>query len=185
MSHPLEIEYGLSADELLNAVHNRFRLKVALEGAVAEVHLQKKIMALQDRGILAKSEEHDLNGYPDFTIWTRKSNKPLLIECKNVRNTDYRSKGKLACYQVETQKTRAAKSDSSSRYYGMNQFDILAVCLGKKTGNWSDFLFIKINDLTRHSHHTNKLAVMHRVPLVESDDVTPWYKSLGELIGSL
>jgi len=184
MSHPLETEYGLSANELLDAVNNRFRLKVALEGAVAEVHLQKKIGDLQNSGILARSEEHDLNGYPDFTIWTRKSSKPLLIECKNIRDEDYRSKGETIAYRVETQKTRAAKSDPSSRYYGMNQFDILAVCLGKKTGNWSHFLFIKINDLACHSRYANKLAVMHRVPFPESADIRPWYNDLGELIES-
>ncbi len=185
MSHPLEIEYGLSADELLDAVYSRFRLKVALEGAVAEVHLQKNIETLKSSGFLARSEEHDLNGYPDFTIWTKKSDKPLLLECKNARDDDYRGKGAITAYRVETQKTRAAKSDPSSRYYGTSQFDILAVCLGKKTGNWSDFLFIKINDLARHSYYTNKLAVMHRVPLPESDDVSPWYHSLAELIESL
>jgi len=182
MPHPLETEYGLTATELLNAISKRFRLKVALEGAVAEVHLRKKIEKLQESGVLSHSEEHDLNGYPDFTIWPKKSNKPLLIECKNARDEDYRSKGNPTAYRVETQKTRTSKKDPTSRYYGIHQFDILAVCLGKKTGNWSDFLFAKINDLTRHTRYKQKLAVMHRVPLLESSNITPWYKSLNELL---
>ena len=32
MSHPLEVEYGLTADELLDAIEKRFRAKVTLEG---------------------------------------------------------------------------------------------------------------------------------------------------------
>lgn len=185
MPHQLEVEYGLTATELLDAISGRFRLKVALEGAVAEVHLQKKIEALQAAGILIRSEEHDINGYPDFTIWPSKSNQPLLIECKNARDEDYRKGGIPIAYRVETQKTRAAKSDLSSRYYNTDQFDILAVCLGKKTGNWGDFLFIKIGDLAHHTHYTQKLAVMHRVPLPGSSNITPWYQSLDELLASL
>ncbi|GAI97219.1 unnamed protein product [marine sediment metagenome] len=183
--HRLEVKYGLTAVELLDAISRRFRLKVALEGAVAEVHLVRKIKGLQREGIIMRYEEHDLNGFPDFTIWSSKSNKALLIECKNVRNEDYRE-GKIPiAHRVETEKTRAAKSDPSSRYYGVDQFDILAVCLGKKTGNWSDFLFAKINDLARHAHYSQKLAVMHRVPLPGSSNIAPWYQSLDELLASL
>jgi ATP/ADP translocase len=85
---------------------------------------------------------------------------------------------------VETQKTRSAKSDPTSRYYGADQFDILAVCLGKKTGNWSQFLFAKIGDLARHAKYGQKLAVMHWVPLPASSDIAPWYRNLSELIAS-
>lgn len=185
MPHQLEVEYGLTATELLDAISGRFRLKVALEGAVAEVHLRRKIKALHSEGVIVRYEEHDINGYPDFTIRTSKSNKPLLMECKNVRDEDYRKGGIPIAYRVETQKTRAAKSDPSSRYYGVDQFHILAVCSGKKTGNWSDFLFIKIGDLAHHAHYTQKLAVMHRVPFPGSSNITPWYQSLDELLASL
>jgi len=147
--------------------------------------LRRKIEALQGEGIIARYEEHDINGYPDFTMWPSRSNKPLLIECKNARDEDYQRGGVPVAHRVETQKTRAAKSDPSSRYYGLDQFDILAVCLGKKTGNWSDFLFIKVDDLSRHGEYPGKLAVMHRVPLPESSDIAPWYRNLGELIASL
>ena len=41
--HPLEKEYGLSAYELLDALSKRFRARVTLEGAVAEVQMEKKI----------------------------------------------------------------------------------------------------------------------------------------------
>ena len=41
MPHHLELKYGLTAQELLDAIDKRFRLKVALEGAVAEVHFER------------------------------------------------------------------------------------------------------------------------------------------------
>lgn len=34
-AHPLEEKYGLTSAELLDAIGSRFRLKVAVEGAVA------------------------------------------------------------------------------------------------------------------------------------------------------
>ncbi len=94
MEHPLESQYGLSARELLDAVGKRFRLKVALEGAVAEVQMEKKIQSLVGR-IVERYEAHDLDGHPDFSIWLPKAKKPLLAECKNVRDHEeaYREGG--------------------------------------------------------------------------------------------
>jgi hypothetical protein len=114
--------------------------------------------------------------------------KPLLAECKNVRESGkqggeaYREGGAIVAYKVETQKTRAATGDPTSRYYGVEQFDILCVCLGKKTGNWSDFLFARTIDLLVHAKHAGKLSVFQRVPLPGAADMRPWYASLGELL---
>jgi hypothetical protein len=66
--HPLENTYGLTSIELLDAVNLRFRLKVALEGAVAEVQMEKKIRPLVG-SIVERYETHDLDGHPDFSIW--------------------------------------------------------------------------------------------------------------------
>ncbi len=82
MPHPLEHEYDLTATELLDAINRRFRAKVTLEGAVAEVHLGKKLKALRDRGGLYHFEEHDSDGYPDYTIWLPGDDPGQLIECK-------------------------------------------------------------------------------------------------------
>ncbi len=100
------------------------------------MHLGKHIKDLHERGIVARFEEHDLDGYPDYTIWLPdKPEKAYRIECKNVRDTEeaYRKKGQIVAFKVETQKTRASKGDLSSRHYSFGQFEILAVCLGKKT----------------------------------------------------
>lgn len=185
--HPLESKYGLSSYELLDAVNARFRLKVALEGAVAEVQMQKKIAVLVGGGI-ERFEVHDLDGHPDFSIWLHRRMQPLLAECKNIRESGkdggeaYRKGGKIVGYKVETQKTRAATGDPTSRLYGVDQYQILGVCLGKKTGNWTDFLFARTIDLLAHAKHSHKLAVMQRVPLPGATDLHPWYADLGELL---
>ena len=94
----------------------------------------------------------------------------------------YRESGKVVAYKVETQKTRAATGDPTSRYYGVDQYHILGVCLGKKTGDWRDFLYIRTIDLIAHAKHAGKLAVMQRVPLPDAKELRPWYADLAELL---
>ncbi|OGW62177.1 MAG: hypothetical protein A2V83_06125 [Nitrospirae bacterium RBG_16_64_22] len=186
--HVLEREYGLTKDEILDAINRRFRAKVTLEGAVAEVHLGKHIQLLLDTGVIARFEVHDQDGYPDYSIWLNgKSDKALRVECKNIRNSDeaYRKGGEITAYKVETQKTRASKSDKSSRFYGYDQFEILAVCLGKKTHDWTQFVFIESKNLAKHRKYKSKMAVMHPVPLPSSPVAPPWYTALQNLIDGL
>jgi hypothetical protein len=184
--HALESKYGLTSLELLDAINSRFRLKVAFEGAVAEVQMEKHIAACVGKGI-ERYETHDLDGHPDFSIWLP-GPKLLLGECKNIRESGrdggeaYRVGGQIVGYKVETQKTRAATGDPTSRFYGVDQFQILGVCLGKKTGSWVDFVFARTIDLARHAAHSHKLAVFQRVPLPDARDARPWYADLSELI---
>ena len=182
--HPLEQEYSLTATELLDAMERRFRAKVTLEGAVAEVHLGKKIRALCASGALQRYQEHDRDGYPDYTVWVPGRAAAQLIECKNVRDAcqAYRQGGREVAYKVETQKTRTSNDEPATRFYDADHFHILAVCLGKKSRRWSDFMFIRSRHLQRHSKYAQKLAVMHRVPLPNDTIRPPWYTSLESLI---
>ena len=189
MAHVLELRYGLTAEELMDAVHSRFRLRAALEGAVAEVQMERHIRALPS-SVVDRYESHDKDGYADFSIWLPGRSTALLAECKNVRESSkvggecYRENGEVVAYKVETQKTRASKEDSTSRYYDVRQFDILGVCIGKKTGCWSDVLFVRVQDLKRHAAYQEKLAVMQRVPLPTSANLAPWFSDLGALLKS-
>lgn len=184
MPHELEIRYGLSAEELLDALNKRFRARVALEGAVAEVHLEKKLKSLFEKKTLNQYKHYDLDGFPDFEIRLPSLSDPLKIECKNVRDSEeaYKQAGKIVAYKVETQKTRASKGDKSSRFYDFHHFDILAVCLGKKTNDWQNFLFCRAVDLKRNKTFPNKLAVMHPVPLPDSKDLLFWFSDLTDLL---
>ena len=152
MTHPLELQYGLTAEELLDALNRRFRAKVALEGVVAEVQLEKHIRASASLGVIARYEAHDKDGYPDFSVWLPHRSDPLRIEVKNVRDAHdaYRHRGQVVAHKVEVQKTRAAQGNASSRFYDAGLFQILAVCLGKQTGNWTDFRFVATQHPKRH-----------------------------------
>lgn len=184
MTHPLEVEYGLTASEILEGISRRFRAKVAVEGVVAEMQMDRILRSLKAEGAISAYETHDIDGMHDFSLQVPTHNISLRIEVKNVRDRDeaFRTKGQIVAYKVEVQKTRAATGDPTSILYGIDQFDILAVCLGKKTGNWTDFRFISARDLARHRDYPQKLAVIHRVPLPGAATPAPWYDTLEALL---
>jgi hypothetical protein len=76
MAHPLEIAYGLSSTEILDAVAKRFRLRAALEGAIAEVQMERHMQALLG-SVIERYKSHDLDGQPDFSIWLAGRESPL------------------------------------------------------------------------------------------------------------
>jgi len=184
MEHALESTYGLNAHEILDLVNDRFRLKVALEGGVAECQMEKHVSALVGN-VIDRYEAVDEDGTPDFKVWIPGKPEPIWAECKNARNQSYKSKGVVTHYAVETQKTRAAKADPTSRYYDADHFQIVGVCLGKQTGDWTDFMFIRTADLARHTKHPHKIAVMHRVPIPNSSDYGPWSDNLAAIVKKL
>ena len=172
MPHALELKYGLTAQELLDAIDKRFRLKVALEGAVAEVHFERKLRVASREGWLTSYEDHDMDGMHDFTVVTL-SGTAMRVEVKTIRN------GQKA--QVELQKTRAAKADPSSRYYDRDHFDVVAVCVGRLTGDWSQFRYALVRELPSHRNHPNKLQVMHHIP--EGEELEPrWFSRFQDII---
>ena len=172
MAHPLEQKYGLTAQELLDAIDRRFRLKVALEGAVAEVHFERILRIASRQGWLNGYENHDTDGMHDFTV-IPPSGVPLRVEVKTIRNGP--------TPKVEIQKTRAAKSDPTSRFYDREQFDVVAVCIGRHTGDWSQFRYALVRELPSHRNYPNKLQVMHPIP--ETEGAKPrWYSRFKDVI---
>lgn len=172
MPHPLELKYGLTSKELLDAIDRRFRLKVALEGAVAEVHFERKLNIATREGWLKAFESHDVDGMHDFTVVTL-SGLSIRVEVKTIR--------KGAKPKVEIQKTRAAKGDPSSRFYGTDHFDVVAVCVGRLTGDWAQFRYALVRELPGHRNHQNKLQVMHSIP--DGEETSPrWFSRFQDVI---
>lgn len=172
MPHQLEEKYGLTAQELLDAIDRRFRLKVALEGAVAEVHFERKLRIASREGWLQSYEDHDVDGMHDFTVVTL-SGVSMRVEVKTIRNGPKP--------KVELQKTRAAKGDPSSRYYDRNHFDVVAVCVGRHTDDWSRFRYAIVRDLPPHRNYEHKIQVMHAIP--DNEDAEPrWYSRFQDVI---
>lgn len=173
--HALEEKYGLTSEELLDAIDKRFRLKVALEGAVAEVHFGRKVKIGTQEGWLADYEEHDEDGKHDYTVKSL-AGTVIRVEVKTIRNE--------ASAKVELQKTRAAKGDPSSRYYDVGHFDVVAVCMGRKTNDWTEFRYALVRDLPRHKQHPHKLKVMHAV-VDDPADSPRWYSKFKEIVDEL
>jgi len=144
--HPLELELGLSASDLLNLVQKTFRLKVAVRGAVAEHHLLHHLRGLPE---LKSVERLDQDGQPDFSVSYR--GKKLKVECKNV----LRRKSKKV--RVDFQRTRASKGNPCSRYYRPEEFEILATCLHPVSERW-EFRYALTRDLPEHAKCDGHIA---------------------------
>jgi hypothetical protein len=86
---------------------------------------------------------------------------------KNVRSTPP--------LRAETQKTRASRNDPMSRFYRVDQFEIIAACLFNATGQW-DYRFARAVDLVRMAGSPEYLATMQRI-----GDGEPWFYSLGDI----
>lgn len=148
VGHPLEKMLGLPAYDILDVVQDHFRLLVALRGSVAEYHLGEHLRTISD---LSEVEQLDLDGQPDFRANFR--GQRVLIECKNA----LRKLAKDQRPRVDFQKTRASKGDPCSRYYSVDQFDVLAACLHPITENW-EFAFCRTTALRPHPKCSERLA---------------------------
>ena len=179
-THPIEAFFGLTANEILDAIQDRFRLKVAVGGAVAEVQMEKHVASLPTC-LVDNYKANDIDGHPDFSIYLKGRKDPILAECKNARNESYMRNGVLENYKVEVQKTRASNNDPTSRFYGFDQFQILGVCLGNQTGDWTNFMFIRTTDLPPHRLHSQKIQILNRVPLLDGE-LGHWSTNLADIV---
>jgi len=165
--HPLELQLGLPASDILDIISGAFRLAAAVRGGVAEHHLQRYLQ----EGPGVRHVRHIVeDGQPDFEIDYRR--KPFLIECKNVLARTQRGLPK-----VDFQKTRASKADPCSRYYRPEQFQVLAACLHPITKLW-EFRFTLTETLEPHSKCIGRLSPN---VLVKED----WQKNLGLVLDQL
>lgn len=152
--HSLEANFDLSAHQILDIIHNRMRLEVAVKGGVAEYHLEQR---LRSDPAIADVQRLDRDSQPDFEVRLT-DGRTVLVECKNVSPEPYAS----GDFKVEVQKTRATRDDPAGRLYRPEQFDIVAACLYSPTRRW-DFRFIHTSLLDRHAAHADRLAATHRV----------------------
>lgn len=145
--HPLELQLGLPANDILDIISGAFRLAAAVRGGVAEHHLHRYLNEVPGVRHIRHIIE---DGKPDFEVEYRR--KPFLIECKNVLARLQRGLPK-----VDFQKTRASKADPCSRYYKTTQFHILAACLHPVTTRW-EFRFTQTKSLQAHPKCVGRLS---------------------------
>lgn len=145
--HPLELQLGLPASDILDIISGAFRLAAAVRGGVAEHHLERHLREVPG----VRQVRHIIeDGKPDFEVEYRR--KPFLIECKNVLARTQRGLPK-----VDFQKTRASKADPCSRFYKPTQFHVLAACLHPVTLLW-EFRFTETGTLESHPKCEGRLA---------------------------
>jgi hypothetical protein len=147
--HALEVEFGLSAREVLDVINNRNRCKIAVRGAIAEAHLVRLLRELRARGHIEAFEDFDRDGYPDCSVAYR--GRSFLVECKNVRK---RTQGPIS---IDFQRTRNPIDRKWERYYLPTEFDVVAACLWNRTSQW-DFLFAATIDLPRHAAYPERIT---------------------------
>lgn len=176
--HTLEIEFGLSAAEILDVINHRNRCKIAVRGAIAEAHLKLYFERLVEAGQLERFIDFDRDGYPDYEVVYQ--GETLLVEVKNVRQ--YSGKNPDAPIRVEIQRTRAPIGKPWERYYAPSEFAIVAACLWNRTRQW-EYRFAAVETLPRHPQYPDRLATI--VPVDRDPEQVPgsiWYRALPELL---
>jgi hypothetical protein len=149
MAHSLAKELSLETIEIMDLIQSAPRLKMAVRGWVAEVHLQR---LLQTFPSMQDCERIEQDGQPDLRV-RAEDGTSVRIECKNaLRKT--RADGRI---QVDFQRTRASKNDPCTRFYRPSDFELLAACLHPCTEQW-DFRFIPTLDLDAHAKCSGRLS---------------------------
>lgn len=160
--HALAIEFQLSEQEVLNLIANARRLKMAVRGWVAEEHLVRQLRAV--RGV-EKCDRNDTEGHADVDVLF--TGVPLTVECKNV----LRQRTAAGLARIDFQRTRASKRNPWSRFYGPEEFDLVAACLHAVEQSWT-FRFALSADLDRHPKCTTKLSNNVRIDERWGNDAT-------------
>jgi len=161
-------ELGLTGDELLQVIQDRFRLAVAVRGGVAEFHAERE---LRHDPATIDVDPNRGDGTPDLFV-TLADRSVLRVEVKNASPTRYAT----GDAKVEVQKTRASKNDPLSRWYAPDAFDVLAACMHGPEGGWG-FRYRWTSDLALRDDDSGRLAPMQRI-------TADWACSLSELLAS-
>lgn len=156
--HQLASELEMSEQEVLDLIASARRLKMAVRGWVAEEHLVRHLSRIPG---VTDCERLDEEGGPDVRLRYEHS-RLITVECKNV----LRQTTKEGVPRIDFQRTRSSKGDPCSRYYGPEDFDVLAACLHAVTERW-EFRFATTDELDRFvgkcpGKLSNRVHVDHR-----------------------
>lgn len=159
--HALSRELDLSEREVLDLIAGARRLKMAVRGWVAELHLRRQLTALAG---VTDCIHLDEEGAPDVELRFEGS-RPLRIECKNV----LRQRMADGTIRLDFQRTRASKRDPCSRYYRPREFDVVAACLHAVTERWQ-YRYVLPARLNDHPRCVGRLASNVRLDHLWEDD---------------
>lgn len=178
--------YGLTSDELLGTIDLRPRLKAVIERSVAETHMTN-LLASHVGSSISRLEASNRHGSMYWLIWLNARDQPIRARCKIAfrrQNSVVNGPNKIT-YHVSAHDSGNVLEFPENRLYGTEHFQILGVCLGRITSNWSEFLFARTIDLARHPDFPHKLAAFHQLPSPSIRAVKPWSKNIAELFGDM
>ena len=175
--HPLEDEFRSIAEHILDAILAGNRAKVDVKGKLAELYLNHALIDLKKRGLIEDFRWHDEDSDVDFSV--NIDGVLVRIECKNIRSLkkerpkkppkpgrkprEPRAK-KPQPVEVELQKTRNSKDGKKTRGYKRGYFDVLAVSLFNRVGEWR-YLYIEELDLAERPGEPEFLKIYQPVPV--------------------
>jgi len=176
--HPLEDEFGVPAEIILEAISRSSDLtKRGVRGVIAEAVFAVEVIAqLDDWTDITPGGDHPF----DFLL--EKQKERISIQLKMQRRKTHRPMTANQGYKVlssgywvvETQRTRGGKdaSGEDTRPYKFGEFQILSVSLQPSTGNWGDFLFTLSDWLLPRDNKPEQIMKFQPVPKYENDEWT-------------
>ena len=184
--HPLEAEWGVSADVILSAISRSNDLtQRGIRGILAEAMFERHtlpglagwraVVLAEDRpyDFLICSDERALR--IQVKLQRRKAQRVMMASEANPNYPD-------DMYVVEVQKTRGGidpKTGEDTRPYHFSDFDILAVNLHPSTNNWKEFRYTVSNWLLpRYENET----LIEKFQPVACEPNESWTDSLGVCI---
>lgn len=157
VEHPLEHLLKANGWAILTAIERQRMSVMNVKGQLAEYYLNETLTGLLAAGRIQEFEWRTES--PDFSVMV--DNRNVTIECKNVRKE---SGKKVDPWWAEVQRTRNSKDGTNSRAYTIHDFDILAVCLFNRTGEWRHW-FVASKNLQRRAQDQNLLEIHQTMPL--------------------
>lgn len=173
--HPIEAEWGTTAEAILGAIARSGDLtKRGIRGILAEATFEERaIPALAPLGWANVPITSD----QPFDFQLRGPRGTLRIQVKLQRREagvpklySARSRAGLNLppadlFTVEVQRTRSGtRRGSSTRPYRFGDFDILAVNMQASTGRWDRFMYTPANWLLGRAAHPERVEIFQPVP---------------------
>lgn len=159
--HALAQEFEMSPTNVLDLIASARRLKMAVRGWVAEEHLVRTLDRVPG---VTECWRLDDEGGPDVKLLFE-GQGPLTLQCKNVLRQTLAD----GTIRLDFQKTRASKNDPCSRYYRLEEFDLVAACVHAVTEKW-EFRYALPRSLDPHRTCVGRLSQTVRLDQRWTDD---------------
>lgn len=177
--HPLEKEWGISAEIILSAISRSSDLtKRGVRGIIAEAVFERNILShlkgwkvipfVEDKPydfLLQSPDEKPREAHIQVKLQRMLKQQPMrAVEA----NRNYPSD----MHVVEVQKTRGGfdpQTNEDTRPYRFGEFDVLAVNLHPSTRDWNRFLYTLSGWLLARYPDTNLIEIFQPVPSAPND----------------